>query len=91
MKKRIALVSYADSTVIQYDLTFRQRGTESLSEEGVKTEIKDIDAGDGTGVEVKIGTSRITLTARETEALLTTLLAHQRVVEGFNVELYKKD
>jgi hypothetical protein len=99
MKKRIALVSYANCQVTAYQVKHSGRSTAVIAsgsafqpQENGQTVATIVEEDGGVRVTVPNGTeyNTIRLSAVETERLLTALIAHQTLREGFNVELYKK-
>lgn len=104
MKKRIAYVSYNNCELNQFKIKSRLNSTEVLYGDGHSpnfkntvaarvTELLDEETG-GLLVEVpgpNGEVDKIKLTACEVEYVLTALLAHQRLVEGYDLQLYKKD
>lgn len=88
MKKRIALVSYNNCNVNQYSVKSDPNTTQINDSNGTIAVVSE--RTDDHGLSVKIADSTINLDAGEAELLLTALLAHQRLQEGYNLELYKK-
>jgi hypothetical protein len=99
MKKRTALVSYSNCHISAYQV--KQAGFTTVlvaagdayapQEKGVTVAtVKEEDGGLSVTIPNGSEFSTIRLSAVETERLLTALIAHQQLREGFNVEFYKK-
>lgn len=106
MKTRIAYVSYNSAEVTQFKVK-SSKDTTNLYYGDTYTpdfkgrllaEIRDADKGSG-DIEITVEDgpindlrkSTIRLTCLEAEAVLTALLARQRLHAGYELQLYKKD